>query len=303
MLGKRLEQFLFPVRSDRWIAILRFGLGLQVIVYALSLRRDWNYLFAADNQGIISRELTEAILSVKSAFIPRLGWLVTLGGKLGLDEDAMLALGWAALLGTGLFLLAGFLCRPSAIAAWLLHLAARGSGGFVTYGVDSFMTIGLFYLALAPLPDRYSLDALLFKWRLKADYRIGFHQRVLQLHLCFIYFFGGLAKLLGAGWWDGTSMWRALTRPPFNIIPAHALLSAKYLLPFLGIFICLLEFGYPLFIWLRSTSRAWLLLVLLMHIGIAVAMHLQLFALIMVILNLAAFGSIFSGYSLARQRT
>jgi drug/metabolite transporter superfamily protein YnfA len=98
-------------------------------------------------------------------------------------------------------------------------------------------------------------------------------------------------------------MWRALTRPPFNIIPPHALLSAKYLFPFLGIFICLLEFGYPIFIWLRTTSRIWLLLVLLMHIGIAVTMHLELFALTMIILNLAAFGSIFSGYSLARQRT
>ncbi|HEY2101995.1 MAG TPA: hypothetical protein VGH08_01965 [Chthoniobacterales bacterium] len=302
MLRQRLEQFLFPVRSDAWITILRFGLGLQVILYAFSLRRDWSYLFAADTEGVISRELTEAILSVKSAFIPRLGWLVVVGGKLGLGEDATLALAWAALLCSGLFLLAGFLCRPSAVAAWLLHLAARGSGGFITYGVDSFMTIGLFYLALAPLPDRYSLDAFLFKWPLKAAYRIGFHQRVLQLHLCFIYFFGGLAKLLGAGWWDGTSMWRALTRPPFNVIPPHALLSVKYLFPFLGIFICLLEFGYPIFIWLRTTRLIWLLLVLLMHLGIAVAMRLQLFALIMIVLNLAAFGSIFSRYSLERQR-
>jgi hypothetical protein len=39
-----------------------------------------------------------------------------------------------------------------------------------------------------------------------------------------------------------------------------------------------------------------------MHLGIAVAMRLQLFALIMIVLNLAAFGSIFSRYSLERQR-
>jgi hypothetical protein len=290
MLRSRLEEFFFPVRSDIWIALLRFGLGLQVTIYAMSLWHDRNYLFATSGEGVISRELTEAILRVKSPFIPRLGWFITAGGWIGLREDATLTLVWTFLLCSGLFLVAGFLCRSSALAAWLLHLAARGSGGFITYGVDSFMTIGLFYLAIAPLPDRYSIDARFRNRRLRGTCRIGFHQRVLQLHLCLIYFFGGLAKSLGAGWWDGTSIWRALTRPPFNTIDPHLLLQWRYLLPAAGISVWTLELLYPVLIWPKATRGVWFASIVAMHIGIGSLMGLQLFAMIMIILNVAAFG-------------
>ena len=180
---------------------------------------------------------------------------------------------------------------PAAVTAWVLHLAAAGSGGFITYGVDSFMTIALFYLAIAPLPDRYSVDARLRGRRLNAAYRIGFHQRVLQLHLCLIYFFGGLAKSLGAGWWDGTSMWRALTRPPFNIVDPHLLLQWSYLFPVAGISVCALELLYPVLIWPKQTRTIWLASILTMHIGIGMLMGLYSFAMIMIILNAAAFGA------------
>ena len=290
-LRKRLEEFLFPPRSTTWIAVLRIGLSVQVIVYSLSLWNDWAYLFAANSDSLIDRALSEAILSLDSVFIPRLGWLVALGGQVGWSEQAMLRLAWGCLLCSGICLLLGFLSRPAAIAAWLIHLAARSSGGLTAYGVDNFMTIGLFYLMLCPLPDRYSLDRRLWKWRAPDPQRVGFHQRVLQLHLCLIYFFGGLAKALGAGWWNGNSIWRALTRSPFNILPPDFLLQWSVVLPALGIFICLVEIGYPIFIWPKKTRNIWLACVLAMHAGIAAAMGLHLFALIMIVLNLAAFGS------------
>ena len=61
-------------------------------------------------------------------------------------------------------------------------------------------------------------------------------------------------------------------------------------MPALGIFICLVEIGYPIFIWPKKTRNLWLVCVLAMHAGIAAAMGLHLFALIMIVLNLAAFG-------------
>jgi hypothetical protein len=290
MIRRRLEDFLFPAKSDTWMALLRVGLGLQVTVYSLSLWNDWIYLFAADNDSLISRDLSEAILSLDSSFIPRLGWLVTLGGQMGLSEQVTLRISLVCLLGSGVCLLLGLLSRPAAIAAWLLHLAARSSGGLTAYGVDYFMTIGLFYLMLCPLPDRYSLDFRLWKRRTTDPRRIGFHQRVLQLHLCLIYFFGGLAKCLGAGWWNGDSMWRSLTRSPFNFISPDFLLRWSNLLPVLGILICILEVAYPIFIWPRKTRTIWLFSVLGMHAAIGATMGLYLFALIMIVLNLAAFG-------------
>ena len=41
---ERLLEFLFPLETDNWLAILRLGLGLQITLYSLSLRNDWNDL-------------------------------------------------------------------------------------------------------------------------------------------------------------------------------------------------------------------------------------------------------------------
>jgi hypothetical protein len=281
---------LFPPESDNWLTVLRVGLGLQVIIYALFLRSDWYYLFASTGKGLVSRELGEAISTFDSPFIPKLGWLVTFGRNINISEETVLSVAWACLLCMGFLLLLGLFCRPAAIIAWFLHLCAAESGGLFAYGADNFMTTGLFYLMLSPLPDRYSADQWMVKTQAKDPQLLGFWRRVLQVHLCFVYFIGGLAKCLGSGWWDGTNLWRALTRPPFNTISPDVLVRFKYVLVVLGISICLIEVGYPLFIWLKKTRVFWLISILAMHVAIGLTMGLYLFALIMVVLNLAAFG-------------
>jgi len=321
---EKAGKFLFPPESDKWLAVLRFGLGLQLLLYALSLKSDWNYLLAGTGGGLISRNLGEAILSLESPFVPRLGWLIALGAKAGLSEETVLSIAWITLLGTACSLLAGLFCRFSAILAWFLHLCAAKSGGLVSYGVDNFMTIGLFYLMLSPLPDRYALDRRWRKsrpkdrqlnWRApsamdgraarpsereRASQLLGFWRRVLQVHLSLIYFFSGLTKALGSGWWDGSNLWRALIRPPFNIIAPEVLVRWKYLFPIAGVFICLLEIGYPFFIWHRRTRGIWLACICGMHVAIGMTMGMYLFALVMIILNVAAFGP---GLVWAQRRT
>jgi len=288
---KRLMEFLFPAESDNWLAILRIGLGLQVTVYTLFLKSDWHYLFAGTGKGLVSRELGEAIISFDSPFIPKLGWLVALGSYVNIGEETVLSVAWACLLVAGCSLLLGLFCRPAAIVAWFLHLCAAQSGGLLAYGADNFMTMGLFYLMLSPLPDRFSLDRCLAKVKPKDPQLLGFWRRVLQVHLCLVYFFGGLGKSLGSGWWDGSNFWRALTRPPFDIVSPDILIRFKYLLPILGISIVLIELGYVFFIWMKKTRFIWLGCIVGMHIAIGITMGMYLFALVMIVLNLAAFGA------------
>jgi hypothetical protein len=299
--GNHLMGFLFPPETDKWLTVLRIGLGLQVALYALFLKNDWHYLFAGTGKGLVSRELGEAITSLDSPLIPKLGWLVALGGHIGVGEEMVLSVAWAGLFCAGCFLLLGLFCRPTAIIAWFLHLCAAESGGLLAYGADNFMTMGLFYLMLSPLPDRYSLDQWLVKKGPKDPQLLGFWQRVLQLHMCIVYFTGGLAKCLGSGWWDGSNLWRALARPPFNIISPDILIPFKYVLPILGISICLLEIGYIFFIWMKKTRLVWLVGILAMHIAIGLTMGMYLFALVMIVLNLAAFG-VDSGILFLRRR-
>ncbi len=281
--------WLFPSDRDTWLTILRIGLGLEVTLQTFWLRADWYYLFASNGPGLNTRVVVESFLASESPFIPRLGWLVQFGAALGLSEHVTLFSTWLTLLIAGIFLLLGIVPRAAAITAWFLHLCTAKSGGLLGYGVDNFMTIGLFYLMLSPLPDRFALTHKLWNRRAADPRLFGFFRRILQCHLCLIYFFSGLAKSLGSGWWNGASVWRALIRPPFDLLSPELVASWHFFLPIVGISVCFLEIGYPVFIWLRRTSRIWLALVCLMHLGIGLAMGLHLFALNMIVLNLAAF--------------
>jgi hypothetical protein len=287
---QRIVSFLFPAETDTWLTVLRIGLGLQVAVYALFLRSEWHYLFASTGKGLVGRELGEAMASFDSPLIPKLSWLVALGRSVNMSEEAVLSVGWACLLCASCLLLLGLFCRPAAIVAWFLHLCAAESGGLLAYGADNFMTTALFYLMLSPLPDRYSFDRWVVKTKPKDPQLLGFWRRVLQVHLCVVYVIGGLAKCLGNGWWNGSNLWRSLIRPPFNLVSPDILIRFKYALPALGISICLLEVSYPIFIWMRRTRLIWLSCILAMHAAIGLMMGLYLFALIMIVMNLAAFG-------------
>jgi len=289
-LLQRAVNFLFPGVADRWLTVLRCGLGFQLTLYCVSSWSDWQLLYSSSGNGLISRDLAEAILSVESALVPRLGWVVTAGEQLGLSEPVILQLTWLFLLCAGLCLLFGAFSRTAAIVAWFLYLCAVKSGVLTSYGMDNFTIIGLFYLMVAPLPDRFSFDVIVRKLPVRDERLHGFHCRVLQIHLCLIYFFGGLTKALGPAWWNGESMWRALTRSPFNVISPDFLASWGSALPLLGIGVCFLETGYPFFIWSRRTRAIWLAGILVMHVAIGLTMGLYLFGLIMIILNLAAFG-------------
>jgi len=282
--------FLFPPDSGEWLTVLRAGLGLEIALYALSLRADWARIFASSSTGFLNREFVEAILSIHSPLIPRVGWLVSIGERAGLSEQTALTILWLLLFAAGAFLIVGLFCRSAAIAGWLLHLCVAKTGGYVAYGMDNFVTIGLFYLMIAPLPDRFALDRKLWRVRPRDPEIVGFFRRVLQLHLCVIYFFGGLTKCLGAGWWTGDSMWRALTRPPFDLIPSQTLIHWQPILLIAGIFVCLLELTFPILIWPKRTRPFCLAAIIGMHVGIGVTMGLHLFSLVMIVLDLAAFG-------------
>ena len=286
-----LKEFLFPLETDAWLACLRIGTGLQIIFYTLSFRADWMDVFALNANGLVSREIAEAVTASDSILAPRISWLIDGAGRLGITESIALSVTWWLLLAAGVFLVVGLFSRAAAIIAWFLHLCAVGSGELLLYGADIFTTIALFYLVVAPLPDSWTIDA---RWRRVKDrdpQLLGLCRRVIQLHLCLVYFFGGLAKCLGAGWWNGLSIWRALTRPPFNVIPPDTLVSWQAFLPVAGIAICIIETGYAFFIWPKRTRLVWLTCIIGMHIGIALTMGLYLFSFIMIVLNVAAFGA------------
>ena len=160
-------------------------------------------MFTLHPGSFVTRDLTEALVTLGAALVPRVSWLISVGEFIGLSEATVLWVVWSGLLAAGLCLIAGLFCRSAAIVAWFFHLSAIKSSALLSYGVDNFTSIGLFYLMLSPLPDHLALDSRWRKWPPKKTQLQSFWQRVLQLHLCVIYFFSGLTKLLGSGWWNG----------------------------------------------------------------------------------------------------
>lgn len=288
-IAEKKLRFLFPADTGRWLSFLRIGLGLYILVYGLFLRRDWNLVFGGSDSGLLGREVGDAMAVVQSPMIPRLGWNTFLLSKAGLNENPALMLIWWSLVVLGGLMVLGVFCRPVALATWFMQLACAKSSGLLSYGADNLATIGLFYLMIAPFPDPWSVDHRVFHRATRDPRLLGFHRRVLQLHLCVIYFFGGLTKCLGSGWWNGTNIWRSLTLPPFDVLPIHWVASIGFLLPAAGMAICLLEMSYPFLVWWRPLRKAGLLAICTMHLGIAIMMGMVLFGAIMIILNLAAF--------------
>jgi len=111
-------------------------------------------------------------------------------------------------------------------------------------------------LRLCPIPWRSTHNGAAFFPATPACkvYTEGF----LQLHMCIIYFFGGVSKCGRARLVEWSSvLWRALTRAPFDIVPPEILVRASFILPLAGILVCVMEASYPIFIWPRKTRFLW----------------------------------------------
>jgi hypothetical protein len=58
--GEKVLRFFFPEDNGLWVSVLRIGLGIQIVLYVVSLKDDWNFLFGWPATGIIGREFSEA---------------------------------------------------------------------------------------------------------------------------------------------------------------------------------------------------------------------------------------------------
>lgn len=182
------------------------------------------------------------------------------------------------------FLLIGFLTRYTAFAAILFQLLIFKSFPHFNYGYENFLTMSLFYCAAFPTGKYFSVDAKLFKYKPVVSFN---YQRVLQIHLCMVYFFSGVAKSVDVKWWDGNSLWSALAS-----IDNHYFSIPPLLLLLTGIGTVLLELSYPLLMLYKPTRKYALTAILIMHISIAVIMDLYAFAALMIVWNVAAFGNL-----------
>lgn len=185
-----------------------------------------------------------------------------------------------AVLGAALY------CRPRSVlfslTLYLALLCFKQTVPLMAYGVFEFLQLGLFYVVVGNFAA----------WAFRKDEALAFRSERLvgwffRGHLAMAYLFAGLSKAVGPQWWNGESMWRALSRTDnsgqrwFNMEwTGHYPL----LLQIVGIVTVLMETLYPV-AFFRKPRLFIVSCMILLHLGTIATQGLTLFGLTMVSLN------------------
>lgn len=198
----------------------------------------------------------------------------------------------------------GFLTRITGPLAWFLQLMVIHRLIGSLFGLDQIVTYCAMYLALTPCGAVFSVDAWLRKrrmdggevrppggfgqWLFPADQpsvAANVATRLLQLHLCVIYLFGGLAKARGQLWWDGTALWYAVGNYEYQSFDLTFLSDYPSLFTGLTHLTLIWEVFYCALIWPKLTRPITLGLAVAVHGGIALFMGMMTFGTMMIVAN------------------
>jgi len=232
---------------------------------------DGELLFGAG--GIINGQINEVDLNPVQISIYKLSSLA------GLSEHVMLKLLLITFALSYFMILFNSVVVLSSICMWIIYWIICNSGIGYAYGADYFIIFLLYY------------NVLLNIFRNKTETH-RYLILMLQLHLCLVYFFGGLGKIVGTDWWDGNAMWSVVAVYSLDFIKdkTEMFLTFWPLLQVLSIGTILLELFYPVLVFFKRTRKFAIISVIAMHVGIAVVMGLYTFALVMITMNLIAYG-------------
>jgi hypothetical protein len=315
-LALAASAFVSAPASARPLAYLRIGTAAVLLVQAFWITDSLLALYGRG--GVVDWRLNE---STATPNVPRLSWFSKTLAPYGVSHDASVRVVFLAYLASLTCLLLGWRTRPAAVVAWLTHLSMKVSGNLSTYGMDTFANIVLFYLMWMPVGNCLSLDRRAGRYSGAPSATARLALRVLQLHLCLIYFSSGIAKAnfpellrwlraaypdrlgwlpvaadTGAAppdappdWWTGRAIWDAFMLPSTAQFDFRWMAWHPWVPMLLGWGTLLIELGYPLFIWPRRTRQVGALATIGMHLGIGLALGLWMFSAVMIVMNWSGF--------------
>ena len=192
----------------------------------------------------------------------------------------------------------GFYTRITSVLAWLITLAYchRLTGAF--FGLDQVNAMLAMYVMLGPSGAVYSVDRWLSKRRAGQGNRIDHTEvascvstnvaiRLIQLHMCVIYMFGGISKMRGELWWDGSAVWYAVANLEYQSLDMTWLVRSPFLIALLSHVTVLWELFFCALVWPKRTRPIVLCVAVGMHGGIGLFLGMWTFGLAMLIANLA----------------
>ncbi len=297
------DRFWFTPRLPHTLAIIRIGCGAMLVyvhliwaIFATDFMGDSAWI---DNATI--RELHNAGSNAQWAW----SWLWYIDSPLLLRLHELLAIFFC----TAMTL--GFLTRIATPLAWWFTLMTCHRMTGALFGLDQVVVMLSMYLMIAPCGSVFSIDAVLRArgWELKwlptgepdsPSVLNNVATRMIQLHLCVIYLFGGLSKMRGEMWFDGTAMWFALVNYEYQSLDMTWIGRSPFVIATLTAITIFWETFYCALVWPRFTRPIALALAFFVHAGIALVLGMVTFGTSMILANLAFFEPEFTKRLLAR---
>jgi len=180
------------------------------------------------------------------------------------------------------------------VAAWVSLAAlvsAVNRAPLNVFGFDDILGMLLISMVIGPAGAAWSLDRWLWP---EADgapsIRANVAIRLLQVHLCVVYFFSGCGKLLGGSWWEGMAIWGSVANVQYRTCDLTWMAGHTWLLNLLTLGTLFWEVGYAALVWPRLTRPLVLAMAVFVHLGIGLAMGMMEFGLTMIVANMAFAG-------------
>jgi hypothetical protein len=158
------------------------------------------------------------------------------------------------------------------------------------FGLDQVSTMLTFYLALGPSGQALSVDRRLSARRRGSGASrpapsagANLAQRLINVHMCVIYFFAGISKLQGEAWWTGEAMWRAVANLEYQSADMTWLAWHPRLLDLATHVSVLWEVSFCVLIWRPRLRPAVLAGAVVLHVGIGACLGMWTFGLIMLV--------------------
>jgi hypothetical protein len=190
------------------------------------------------------------------------------------------------------FLTIGLFTRVVAPLACFVTLSYCHRLTGALFGLDQVNVMIATYLAIAPCGAIFSLDRYFAKRRdaampANAHVMTTIAIRLIQIQMCVIYLFGGIGKMRGELWWDGSAVWFAAANLEYQSVSLTWLVHQPWLIALLTHITVFWETFYPVLIWPRLTRPIFLALAVAVHGGIAIFLGMPTFGLAMIIGNMA----------------
>jgi len=277
------ERFWFNPTAPHTLAVMRMCCGAMLVyvhVIWASFLNDFMGQHAWIDQAAI-RELHRLDWGWSWLYYVESPTLLLLHQLVAIAASLMMAVGWMTRLAIP-------------IAWWMTLMVCHRMTGAL-FGLDQIVIMLSMYLMWSQCGSVWSIDARLRerhgvnRWWPTAGAAVSNNivTRLIQLHLCVIYIFGGLSKMRGEMWWDGSALWYTVVNYEYQSLDLTWLGHFTFVIAALTAATIFWETFYCALVWPKLTRPLALAMAVLVHGGIALALGMVTFGTIMIVANFA----------------